>query len=80
MAGSKTGLNNPSVESVLKTLQKPARTTDPVDELIRKSYDKRVAQGQDSLAAQHAIIRATGLTLHRVDSALWPRALDDHPA
>jgi acetyl-CoA carboxylase beta subunit len=74
MAGSKTGLNNPSVESVLKTLQKPARTTDPIDTLIRKAYDKRVAQGQDSLEAQHAIVRTTGLTLHRVDLAL--RSLD----
>jgi hypothetical protein len=59
------------------TLQKPARTTDPVDELIRKSFRRRDAMGgyETDDEIKREIAKATGLTTPRVSAAL-----DDHPA
>jgi hypothetical protein len=55
------------------TLQKPARTTDPVDALIRKSFRRRwTAKPWESNAGIDAeISRATGLTYDRVGEALY---------
>jgi hypothetical protein len=54
-------------------LQKPARTTDPVDVLIRKGWTKRLRSGDFDLLSdtiERDISKATGLTLDRINGAL----------